>query len=223
MTAAAINKYIERYNMNGKHKIEKKREVDINKTEKYKKGEISKIILAALGIGVVLGGSALISPNFPILIGSLLKLIEEVKGVKLSKVKIKRTLKILEKKQIIDLEIKGNEIYVKVRDNWNIDIVKYSIKELLELKRKKDWPGKWFLVIFDVPEEQRNKREYLRKLLKEIGFYQYQQSVYVFPYECEKEINLIKKIIEGGRYLSYIIAEKIEYEDKLKTYFNIST
>ncbi len=209
--------------MDKKHKIEKKREVDITKTGKYKKGEISKIILAALGIGVVLGGSALISPHFPIFIGSLLKLIEEVKGIKLSKVKIKRTLKILEKKQIIDLERKGNEIYVKVRDNWNIDIVKYSIKELLELKRKKDWPGKWFLVIFDVPEEQRNKREYLRKLLKEIGFYQYQQSVYVFPYECEKEINLIKKIIEGGRYLSYIIAEKIEYEDKLKTYFNISS
>ena len=39
---------------------------------------------------------------------------------------------------------------------------------------------------FDVPEEERNKRYYLKTFLKE-WFYQYQQSVYVFPYECEKK------------------------------------
>ena len=57
--------------------------------------------------------------------------------------------------------------------------------------------------------------------IKDIGFYQYQKSVYIFPYECEREVALIRKIIEGGKYLSYIVADKIEYEERLKTYFNL--
>ena len=191
------------------------------KMRKFKKGEITKIILATLGIGAILGGTVLITPNFPIILGTFIKLIEEIKGIKLPKTKVKRTLQQLEKRKILNLEIKGNEVYVEVKDLWNTEIIKYSIQSLLELKRKNKWMGKWFLVIFDVPEVQRNKRRYLRDFLKEIGFYQYQQSVYVFPYECEKEVVLIKKIIEGGKYLSYIVADKIEYENKLKTYFNL--
>ena len=191
------------------------------KMKKFKKGEIAKIILATIGIGAILGGTVLITPNFPIIIGSFIKLIEEIKGIKLPKLKVKRTLKLLEKRKILNLVIKNSEVYIEVEDAWNIEILKYSIQSLLAMRKKLKWQGKWFLVIFDVPEEQRNKRYYLRKFLKEIGFYQYQQSVYVFPYECEKEITLIKKIIEGGKYLSYIVAEKVEYEDKLKTYFHL--
>lgn len=188
---------------------------------KFKKGEITKIVLATLGIGAILGGTVLITPNFPIILGTFIKLIEEIKGIKLPKTKVKRTLQQLEKRKILNLQAKGNEVYVEVEDLWNTEIIKYSIQSLLELKRKNKWMGKWFLVIFDVPEVQRNKRRYLRDFLKEIGFYQYQQSVYVFPFECEKEVVLIKKIIEGGKYLSYIVADKIEYENKLKTYFNL--
>lgn len=208
--------------MKKKRKINKKLNNGVIEEEKkYKKGEIAKIILATLGIGAILGGSVMITPNFPIVLGLFIKLIEEIKDVKLPKLKVKRTLQQLEKKQILNLEVKNNQVYVKVKDFWNTEIVKYSIQSLLELKRKSKWKGKWFLVVFDVPEAERNKRYYLRSFLKEIGFYQYQQSVYVFPYECEKEVELIKKIIEGGKYLSYIVAEKIEYEEKLKTYFNL--
>lgn len=188
---------------------------------KFKKGEISKIILATLGIGVVLGGTAFITPNFPIVIGGLIKLAEEIKGIKLPRIKVRRTLKKLERKKIINLEREGNEVYVTVKDKWNIELIKYSIASLLELKKKKEWSKKWFLVIFDVPEEERNKRNYLRRFLKEIGFYPYQQSVYVYPYECEKEVSLIRKIVEGGKYLNYIVAERIERENELKTFFNL--
>ena len=40
----------------------------------------------------------------------------------------------------------------------------------------------WKMVsnFFDVPEIQRNKRDYLRDYLQKIGFYRYQQSVYIF-------------------------------------------
>ncbi len=189
---------------------------------KFKRGEVAKIILAVLGVGVVLGGSVFITPNFPIVLGGLIQLIEEIKGIKIPKLKLKRTLKRLEERKIIDLQRKGNELYVKVKDRWNIEIVKYSIESLLELKKKKKWLGKWFLIVFDVPEKERNKRDYLRNLLKEIGFYQYKQSIYIYPYECEKEVALLKKVVEGGKYLSYLVAEKVEREQELKTFFKLN-
>lgn len=189
--------------------------------KKYRPNELKQYILAALGIGVVLGGTVLFSPNFPIIIGSIIKLIEEIKGVKIPKKKAIRVLKQLEKRQLIKIDRKNDEIYVTVKDKNNTSILKYSLKEVLELKKKKVWRGRWFMVVFDIPEEERSKRNYLRGFLREIGFYPYNQSVYVFPYECEKEISLIKKIVEGGRYISYIIAERLENENRLKTFFGL--
>lgn len=190
--------------------------------EKFKPGELRKIIFAGLGIALVLGGSVILTPNFPIILGSLLKIVEEIKGEEVSSSKIRRALRRLEKRKIISLEQKGKEVEVRVLEKGKVEVLKYSIKRLLELRaKKKEWRGKWFLVIFDVPEEERNKRDYLRNFLKEIGFYPYQQSVYVYPYECEEEINLIKKIVEGGRYISYVVAERLEYEERVKKYFGL--
>ena len=94
----------------------------------------------------------------------------------------------------------------------------------MDFKRKeKKWNGKWFFVFFDVPEIQRNKRNYLRKFLIKLGFYPYQKSVYIFPYECEREVELIKKIVEGAKYIKYIIAEKIEEETDAKEYFKLQS
>jgi CRISPR-associated endonuclease Cas2 len=131
-------------------------------------------------------------------------------------------LKALEKREIVSLEENGDEIKVKVIDKNNIEILKYSLKEILNLKTKKKWNSKWFLVVFDVPEEQRNKRDYLRHFIRQIGFTQYQQSVYAYPYECEKEVEYIKRIVEGGKYISYIIADRLEHEERLKQIYNLT-
>jgi len=189
--------------------------------KKYRPNELKQYVLAALGIGAILGGSVLFTPNFPIILGSILGIIDEIKGIKIPKKKVQRVLKQLEKKQLIQIERKGNEVFVTVKKKDDVSILKYSLREILNLKKKKDWKKRWFMVVFDVPEKERNKRDYLRRFLKEIGFYPYNQSVYVFPYECEKEIGLIKKIVEGGKYISYIIAEKLEHENQLKIHFRL--
>ncbi len=186
----------------------------------FKHGELRQIIISALGLGVLVGG-IMVTPSFPIILGSILKLAEEITKKKIPKEKVKRVLKNLEKKEIIFIEKKGEKVFVHLK-GWNSTTLKYSLQALFDLKKKKkQWKGKWFLVIFDVPEVQRNKRDYLRRYLNDIGFYPYQQSVYLFPYECEQEIMLIKKIVESAKYISYIIAEKIEFEDKAKRYFDL--
>ncbi|KKP60618.1 MAG: hypothetical protein UR54_C0010G0011 [Candidatus Roizmanbacteria bacterium GW2011_GWA2_34_18] len=188
---------------------------------KLKRGQLYWYILEVIGLTLVSGGNPL-RPIIPLAIKEIVKTLKKVKNLKVEEEKIKKSLESLERKEIINLEEKGDEVLVRLKDKNNLTVIKYSTKALLDFKRKeKNWDGKWFLVFFDVPEIQRNKRDYLRNFLRKIGFYCYQKSVYVFPYECEKEIALIKEIVKGAKYMKYIIAEKIEDEEKIKAFFNL--
>ncbi len=199
--------------------------VKLKKKNHY--GELTKAVLMYFSDIFVSGYSSIsgrrggISPSD--LIDSLQDLLKSIKTYQEKNKKLLRVLKTLEKKEILDLQEKEGKVLVYLKNENHPKIIEYSIKSLLEFKKKnKQWNGKWFLVFFDVPEAQRNKRNYLRKFLIELGFYQYQKSVYLFPYECEKEVDLIKKIVEGAKYMKYIIAEKIEDETRVKIYFNLN-
>lgn len=190
--------------------------------QKFKSGELRDIILRVLGVSILIGGTVAVSPNFPIFFGAILKMIEEIKGYKVPEKKVKRVLANLEKKEILHIEADDDKAIVYIKDRFNPVIITYSLQSLMDFKKKeKKWNGRWFLVFFDVPESQRNKRNYLRKFLTKLGFYPYQKSVYIFPYECEQEINLIKKIVEGAKYMKYIVANKIEDEERIKTFFKL--
>jgi len=191
------------------------------KEVKLKKGQLYWYILEIIGLTLASGGNPL-RPIIPLAIKEIIKTLKEVKNLKVKEEQIKNSLENLERKEIIDLEEKNSQVFVRLKDKNNLTVIKYSIKALLDFKKKKkNWNGKWFLVFFDVPEIQRNKRDYLRDYLQKIGFYRYQQSIYIFPYECEKEILLIKKIVEGAKYIQYIIAEKIEDEERIKMFFKL--
>jgi len=188
---------------------------------RLKRGQLYWYILEVIGITLISGGNPL-RPVIPLVIKEIINTIKKIKHINVEEKKIIKSLKSLEKREIINIEEKNNNIFVKLIDKKNPTIIKYSIKAILDFKKKeKVWKGQWFMVFFDVPEIQRNKRDYLRNYLQKIGFYRYQQSVYIFPYECKKEINKIKQIVEGAKYIKYIVADRIEDEERIKAYFKI--
>lgn len=210
-----------RQGQRSKQKEKKSKNTDGKQAIKLKHGELRSVVLRSIFISAYVGASVA-NPLFPIGLGILLKTIQGIKDFKIPQKKVERVLKNLEKKKIISLERSGGEVQVHVKNQYHHSIVKYSIQSLLDFRRKhKKWRGKWILVIFDVPEKERNKRDYLRRFLVDLGFYSYQKSVYIFPYECEHEITLIKKIVEAGKYIKYIIATHIEGESAARRYFNI--
>lgn len=190
---------------------------------KLKRWELTKAIFEIILLGVLSGGGHPLKPILPLMIDEIIKLLKEKKNINVEEKKIRRVLSNLEKRDIISIEAKEDKVFVHTINRNHPRVIKYSIKTLIDYKKKrKQWNGKWFMVFFDVPEIQRNKRDYLRKFLRELGFYPYQKSVYLFPYECEKEIDLIKKIVEGAKYMKYIVAEKIEDENATKVFFHLT-
>ena len=188
--------------------------------KKFKPGQLIKIILN--GIVDFFLDLKLYYPrrNTYVLLETLIKYL--MKKNKVNKKKIERSLKFLEKRNIISLKKKRRKLFVWINDNGKVFLLKHSLKKILQLKKGgKKWKKKWFLVFFDVPENQRKKRDYLRRFLKFIGFYPYQKSIYIFPFDCRKEIALIKKIVEGGKYIKYIIADEIEEEKRFRKIFKL--
>ena len=59
---------------------------------------------------------------------------------------------------------------------------------LLHLQNK-PWDGKWRIVMFDIAEIQKKKRDYLRDKLKELGFGMLQESVFITPHDIIKDFS----------------------------------
>ena len=88
-------------------------------------------------------------------------------------------------------------------------------------KKPRRWDKKWRMLIFDIPERKKNIRDHVRTTLVTLGFYRLQDSVWVYPYDCEDFITLFKVELKIGKDVLYIIADKIEYDMPLRKYFEL--
>jgi len=102
-----------------------------------------------------------------------------------------------------------------------------KILELLEMqdpslkKRPKRWDRKWRVLIFDIPERRRTVRNRIRHVLIEMGFVRLQDSVWVYPYDCEAVITLLKTDLKLRNSLLYMIVDGIENDKHLKEHFKL--
>lgn len=53
---------------------------------------------------------------------------------------------------------------------------------------EQEWNGLWCMVLFEVPEPDRKKRDRLRSDLLQLGFGSLYKSVYVSPWDCRNEV-----------------------------------
>lgn len=89
------------------------------------------------------------------------------------------------------------------------------------LPRPQRWDKKWRILIFDIPEKKRLIRDKVRLTLSSIGFKRLQHSVWVYPYDCEDLITLIKTDFKIGKDLLYLIVDSIENDRPILKWFGL--
>ncbi|MBI1957316.1 MAG: hypothetical protein HYS44_02565 [Candidatus Niyogibacteria bacterium] len=87
------------------------------------------------------------------------------------------------------------------------------------LKKPKRWDGKWRVLIFDIREKRKSLRERIRRTLIAIGFQRLQDSVWIYPYDCEDLITLLKSDFQIGKDVLYLVVDQLEYDAPLKAFF----
>jgi len=91
----------------------------------------------------------------------------------------------------------------------------------MEIKKPAKWDGEWRVVIIDIPERFKKAREALRKKLKDLGFMKLQESVFVFPYKCEDEIDFIVEVFQIRPFVRFVKAKSFTNEEQLKIKFGV--
>lgn len=90
-----------------------------------------------------------------------------------------------------------------------------------KLRRPKRWDGLWRILIFDIPEKRRELRDKVRRTLSAIGFIRVQQSVWLYPYDCEDLVTLLKADFRIGKDLLYLVIERMEYDERYRSHFGL--
>lgn len=87
--------------------------------------------------------------------------------------------------------------------------------------KKRRWDKRWRVIIFDIPERRRKTRDRLRITMRELGFVRLQDSVWVYPYDCEDLMALLKADLKLGSAVLYMIVEHIENDKHLRAEFGL--
>ena len=117
-------------------------------------------------------------------------------------------------------EIKIGKNNITITKKGKSRVLEYQLDEMA-IKKPAEWDKKWRLVVFDIPDFYRKASNTLRRKLRDMGFEQYQKSIFIHPYPCQDELDFIKEIFEVGPYVKLIIAEKIDGEERLKRKFDL--
>lgn len=96
------------------------------------------------------------------------------------------------------------------------------IKAHAKRKNQEQWDGKWRMVIFDIPERNRDRRNLLRDLLTENGFYRLQESVFVHPYSLQRAVIDYLKATNLIRYIRFARMEEIDDDEDICKAFNLN-
>lgn len=175
------------------------------------KTKISENIVNALAIGFIVP-AIITSP-----VGLYLITVGALKYY-FNKRDFKRETKRLEKKGFIALIKKDNGLFLKLLEKGRIKQKDIEFSNLI-LKTSKIWDRKWRLFTFDIPEEHRVARKLINKKLKDLGFYNIQKSVYIYPYKCKKELELITEHYKVSKYTTYAELNYIDVDKELRKYF----
>jgi CRISPR-associated endonuclease Cas2 len=193
--------------------METAKSVEAGARMKRKKRNLRNAALIAIGTVGLIAVSAVVPNMFQILgrTGALTRLKYRSKGV-LARLKHKGEIEFVEKdgKKYVQLTELGEKIL-------NLDREKLKLID----NKPKRWDHRYRLVMFDIPEKRKNVRKLLRFEMQEVGFLRIQDSVWVYPFDCEEFIALLKAELRVGKDILYAVVEEIENDKWIRKHFNL--
>lgn len=134
--------------------------------------------------------------------------------------RVKSVLGRLVAKGLITFEERDGRKYARLTNAGKKVLELESLKDP-KMRKPKRWDKRWRIVIFDIPERRRSIRVRLRRFMEEFGFMRLQDSVWVYPYDCEDLIALAKANFRLGADVLYMIVERLERDSHLREHFGL--
>lgn len=97
-----------------------------------------------------------------------------------------------------------------------------DVRAALYKPKRRKWDGYWRMIIFDVPEKKRKYRDYLRQMLKTLGFKELQKSIWVTPHPIP---DFLKELLweERMKYFTrFMTVRELDYDKDLRKIFSLN-
>ncbi len=91
----------------------------------------------------------------------------------------------------------------------------------IKIGKPQKWDKVWRLVAFDVPVGKKAVRDSLREHLLRLGFYEFQQSLFLHPFDCLQEVTYITELYDARRYVRFMLVSYIDNELDVKHFFGM--
>ena len=180
------------------------------------KSEIAKDIL----FWIAVTGMVVIAATSPYFIQNILRAKNQWK--KYNKKKIYDMFTYLKKREFISIEKNNKQLYISLTEEGKKKAGMFQI-DSLQISTPKRWDRQWRILIFDVIEMKKAHREALRGKLKQLDFYPLQKSVWVHPFDCRVEIDILRDFFGLSKQeMCLIIARDIEDDHRVREHFKLS-
>lgn len=180
---------------------------------KTKKSEIAKMILGTIALAGVLA----IPVAGPI---AFMAIADELGIPRIGRRKVYQSLRNLEQRKLIGIAKEGDKTVVRLTKNGQNKLLRYKLEDL-KIKKPAKWDRLFRVVIFDIPEKYKQGRESIREKLKELGFYRLQKSVWIYPYDCEDEIDFISELYEIRPFVRVMLVKSLDIQKDVIKHFGL--
>jgi len=174
----------------------------------------AKTILALLAVGGILA-VAIVAPNIFGTVGRLRK-----KSHFFNKKDFNRAKNYLKKQNYIEIKEDNGILEMEITGKGMIKTLQTAFCNL-KVNVPEKWDDIWRIVIFDIPDRHKWAREGFREKIKEMGFYQMQESVFIMPYPCKEEIGFLVSLFSISSYVRLIETSRLIPDDDIREYFHI--
>lgn len=89
----------------------------------------------------------------------------------------------------------------------------------LAIAPSESWDGFWRIVLYDIPEAKKHARNALNTALRRIGCFQLQRSVWITPFPCRREVEIICVHFDVADFVTYFEARNLDNEKTMTAYF----
>lgn len=202
----------------GKNAGTKKETATKNINKKLPYGLIGRVVLGTVAAAGILS-IALVAPNIFQAVHILKKRHDGAYRRYQSPAYARKAVQRLADQKMLVVFQKEGETVMRLTDKGTRELLRYQLKE--KSLEKWRWDKKWRLLIFDIEEKERLARDRLRLDMQSFGLVKLQDSVWVYPYECERVVALLKAQYRLGKELLYIVAGEIEDDGWLKKKFDL--
>ncbi|OGE88032.1 MAG: CRISPR-associated endonuclease Cas2 [Candidatus Doudnabacteria bacterium RIFCSPLOWO2_02_FULL_49_13] len=181
------------------------------------KNELSYKILKILSVGALITAVSILSPTLPYVL--LRAYLRRKLRTKYTPYQINNSLAYLKRKKFIAFKFKERKLKIMISKLGRRHFAKQSMNEI-EIKPT-TWDRRWRLLTFDIPENHKGARQTFRRKLKDLGFFHFQRSVFIFPYACELELGELANILDIREYVHILICDRFPGDQPLVKKFKL--